>query len=540
MFPVAENRSHGFTLIERKTVIVDRAISVALLFPPVRQTVRAAQWTPYSVANVPGEGSSVRDLFRRCLAVAAGLIAVGLFPAACRAAEPWTSFQNGGHVIVDVSTSMTAKPKWEISLRGYGQSSPIVLNDQIYVTTVEGPNKEMCHVTAYSPADGAKVWQYSLSNATPAESSNYISRAAASPAADSRGVVCLFEGGNLIALTHDGKVRWERNLVTDYGPISARHGLSASVEQSADDMYVWIERSEEPYVICLSKDSGETKWKSPGVGATSWASPRLVPVEGGQHLVLSASGFLVGLDPADGKQLWKMEGISGNSTPTPMPMGDGKFLIGATVGRGESGGGKSAESNGVVQIIRSADGAWSASYLWRAKRATSSFATPIVHNGLALFVNREGVLYGLDVRSGDEIFAKRLSGSSWATALGLSDGALLVPARDGKLDIVADLRGTQTITTLNPLPEGAAGDKSADDAKPSPSDPQSPAQTDGQGAQRSRGADRSGGAGMESGPVLYSAVIAGNALLLRQGDKLYSVPVSSTPGSANGNGANNP
>lgn len=475
--------------------------------------------------------------FRRLsLCSAFGLLAVGPSSVSGLAADSWPSFQNGGQVVVDTRASVTeAEPRWETALRGYGQSTPIVWKNQIYVTTVEGANKEACHVTAYSPADGSLLWQHSLTNATPAESSNYISRAAPSPAADDRGVVCLFEGGNIIALTHDGKVRWERNLVAEYGAVAARHGLSASVEQSEDDVYIWMERSEDPYVLCLSKDSGETKWKSPGVGATSWASPRLVPVEGGQQLVLSASGFLVGLDPANGEQLWKLEGISGNSTPTPMPMGDGKFLIGATVGRGEGGSGKSAESNGVVQIAKAADGTWSASYLWKAKRATSSFASPIVHDNLALFVNREGVLYGLDVQSGEELFAKRLSGSSWATAIGLADGAVLVPARDGKLDIVTDLRGSQTIATLKPLPEPVATEQPAAPAPAAESKSAGSAEggsgerANGQraGGQRA-GGDRSGGAGMESGPVLYSAVIAGDSLLLRQGDKLYSVPIVST------------
>ncbi len=328
------------------------------------------------------------------------------------AEDSYTSFQNGGHPIV-VSGSLTpeSQVQWAIELTGYGQSSPVVWRDHVYVTTVDGAQKDVCLVTAFRTADGSKLWQHFVPNVTPQESNNYVSKAAPTPTADELGIVCLFEGGNVIALTHDGSVRWERNLVEDYGPIAARHGLAASVEQSSDSVFLWIERSEDPYIVCLDKQSGEARWKAAGAGATSWAGPRLVPVADGQHLVLSASGVLIGLDPANGQQLWKLDSISGNSTPTPIPLPGDRFLIGATSGRGEDGGNRAAESNGIVRISQATDGSWSASYLWRAKRATSSFSSPIVHAGVALFVNREDVLYGLDVESGEELFAKRLSGS---------------------------------------------------------------------------------------------------------------------------------
>ena len=315
--------------------------------------------------------------------------------------------------------------------------------------------------------------------------------------ADADGVICFFEGGNIVALTHDGQPRWEKNLVEDYGRVDSRHGLSSSPEQNEDSVFIWVERSEDPYVLCLAKQTGDVQWKANGLGATSWASLRLVPVGNSNHLVLSAIGRLAGIDPADGKQLWQFDDISGNSTPTPMPLGEGKFLIGATTGRGESGGGRAAESNGVIQIEQDDDGGWTASYAWQAQRATSSFGSPIVHDGLAMFVNREGVLYGLDVDSGEEIFAKRLKGSSWATPIGAGQQVFFF-GRDGKVDRVTDLHDGQTISTWDRLP-----------APPKP--------------KASEKTDRRGPPSMFSGPVLYAAAWCGDLVLLRRGGKLFSV-----------------
>lgn len=413
------------------------------------------------------------------------------------AGDSWVSFQNGGLVSQPSETDIQlGELQWKIDLKGYGQSSPIVHSGHVYVTTVEGDQKDVCVVTAYNLKDGQQIWQHSEKNASPAKSSSYISRAAPSPVADEAGLICFFEGGNVVALTHSGKVRWKRNLVEDYGSLDARHGLSSSLEQNEETAFIWIERSQDPYVVSVDKATGKTKWKAEGLKATSWASPRLVPVEDGQHLVLSAIGSIVGLDPESGKRLWTFKNISGNSTPSPMPLGKGRFLIGATTGRGESGGGRAADSNGVIEIKKSESGEWSVDYSWQAKRATSSFGSPIVHNGIAFFVNREGVLYGLDVTDGTEIFAKRLKGSIWATPIGIGDTTFFFE-KNGIIQALTDARNNQMITTWNKLSESPV-------AKP-------PIDSNGEAA------------ASFGGPVLYAASFVDGQFLLRRGNALFCV-----------------
>ncbi len=246
------------------------------------------------------------------------------------AERDWSSFQNGGRMSLEDQATpgdwkLAGEIAWTADLTGYGQSCPVVWGDRVYVTSVEGPQKETYLVTAYSLADGKQLWQHKTKNASPHENSNYVSRAAPTPAADASGLVCFFEGGNLLGLTHEGDVRWEMNLVEKYGDIGARHGLAASVEQDEQSAYIWVERSEEPYILSLDKQTGEMNWKVAGLGVTSWASPRLVPVDGGQQLVLSGVGMLVGLDPTTGERLWTFEGISGNSTPTDSVGGGAVF-----------------------------------------------------------------------------------------------------------------------------------------------------------------------------------------------------------------------
>ncbi|MEC9091650.1 MAG: PQQ-binding-like beta-propeller repeat protein [Planctomycetota bacterium] len=413
-------------------------------------------------------------------------------------ADDWLSFQNGGRLVLKQSAAIPkqwdAKQgiKWSVALAGYGQSSPVVSGDLVYVTSVTGKMKQQCHIQAKRVLDGAEVWTHTVDNSTPEKNTTYVSRAAPTPVCDQDGVIAFFEGGNLISISNKGEVRWELDLVKQYGAIKARHGLSSSLEQDEANVFVWVEREAMPYIIAVSKKSGKIAWKGEGLGVTSWSSPRLVPVEGQKHLVLSGIGKIVGMDPKTGKRLWEFDQISGNSTPTPVPLGNGKFLIGATTGTRQSATGKAAKSNGVIQI-RQQDGKFRAEFVWQAEQATSSFGSPLAYNGKAYFVNRSGVLFCLDLETGKQIYAGRTKSSIWATPIGVGSQVYLF-GKDGTTTIVDSGSEFKKIAT-NPLWE---------DENSRPRD------------------DASESAGF-GGRVLYSGVVASKVLLLRRGDRLFCV-----------------
>lgn len=403
----------------------------------------------------------------------------------------WTSFQNGGRLLTNtLPEAWDASGKniaWKISLEGYGQSSPVVFKDQVFTTFTSGSNKEKYHVAAFSLKDGAKLWQQDFVNPTPEENNSYVSRAAPTPVVDEQGVYVSFEGGVVVALTADSKIRWKHNLVEKFGPIKARHGLAASLEQDKEHLYVWVEREEKPYILALKKATGDVVWNSPGVGATSWSSPRILTVAGKQQLLCSASGKIAGYDLATGSKLWDFSDVANNTTCTPIPVGDGLFVIGASDGRGEQGGGKTAASNGVIQVKPTDAGKFEVGYKWRAEKATCSFGSPIVAGNRVWIVNRTGVLYQLDLETGKQISAERVSsGSVWATPLA-TDTRLYLFGQKGLTSIV-DLANASELSTCSTWEDPT-------DAPPA----------------------------AMGGAVLYAAVSAGDTLLIRRGDAIFAV-----------------
>lgn len=411
-----------------------------------------------------------------------------------QALPAWQSFQNGGRVLagkqMPVHWSHSQNVAWKAELEGYGQSAPVVRGQQVFVTTTSGKNKEKYHLACFDLRSGEKLWQKDFDNPSPEKNTSYVSRAAPTPALDGNGLCAFFEGGLLVAVSLQGEVRWSRNLVEEFGPITARHGLASSVEQNARQAFVWVERSDAPYLLAVEKETGQTVWKVAGVGATSWSTPRLVPIdEQVEHLVCSASGQLVGFDPVSGERLWEFKQISNNTSCTPFPLGRGRFLIGASDGRGEENAGKGAVSNGVIQIAKTEAGEWQASFIWQAKKATSSFGSPVAADGTAFLVNRVGSLFRLDLKTGQASATKRLdSGGIWATPL-IADGKLYVFGQKGTTSIF-DLE-SQTEVESNSLwksPEAVAP------------------------GERSMGS-----------PVLYAAAAASPYLILRRGDMLYAI-----------------
>ncbi len=424
------------------------------------------------------------------------LIVTLLAAPAC--AENWKGFQHGGQLTLNndvnpkLEWSLDTGIAWDIQLAGYGQSSPVIQDQVIYVTSLSGKKKDDLHIQAIDRQSGQQLWRHDVKNNSPEENTNYVSRAAPSPVCDAKGVVAFFEGGNVVALSPQGKVRWERNLVADYGEIRARHGLGSSLEQDDQHVFVWVERQSDPYVVALAKENGQTVWKSEGIGATSWSSPRLIPIGQSYHLVISGTGKLAGIDPATGKRLWTFSDVSGNSTPTPVPAGNGRFLMGATTGRGGGDGSQAAQSNGLIQIEPADDGGFQARYVWQAQRATSSFGSPMVHDGNAYFVNRSGVVYCLKLETGEELYAKRAGASNWATPIGVDERVYLF-GKDGTTTVIAAGEEFQELAT-NPL--WGTDEKPEGQARPRMS---------------------------FGGPVLYAAAIVDNDVILRRGDRLYRV-----------------
>ncbi|GAA4452083.1 PQQ-binding-like beta-propeller repeat protein [Novipirellula rosea] len=420
--------------------------------------------------------------------------------------DAWPAFLGAGAgprdaINLPLSWSPTENIAWIKPIPGHGQSSPVVWDNRAFVTSVEGPEKNTYHVVCLNTTDGSELWHKQITNSAPEKNSYYISRAAPTPVVDEHRVIAFFESGDCAAYDHAGKKLWTRTLVKDEGPFVAEFGLGASPCQTESAMFVLLEHDGPSSLLAIDKKTGATLWKTPREPRRSWSSPAIIEVEGKPQVVVSSAGTVDGYDPETGKLLWSFEDVGGNTSTTPIDIGGGRFLIGASPGRNGENAGSAADSNGLMQVTRDGD-TWTATRRWTASKATPTWASPIVHQGLAYWINRSGVIYCFDVTTGEEVYTERIKQSSWATPFGVGNRVYFF-GKDGLVTVLAAGREFKILaenTTWN-------GDTLPAEAK----------------LAEETSEERQRAAAMFSKPTLYGIAVTDDAFLLRVGNAVICV-----------------
>lgn len=360
--------------------------------------------------------------FIACLAATAG-----------EAYPDWTSFRNGGTSTVDgelpISWTPESQISWQVELPGYGQSTPVIVGDHVYVASVVGPMKEQCLVQCISLAGGSEVWRYEF-DATVQAASNYMaSRAAPTPVADNGGVVVFFESGDIVSLTSSGDRRWHRDLTQDLGKLENNHGLGSSPTQNASHIFVNVEHKGPSHLVAIDKASGEIAWKAGRPSGSSWSSPIVGEVGGVPQVIVSSAGTVTAYAASTGKELWRVDGLDGNSVPSPT-LHQQKLFIGARLPEFASKG--SVKSNCCVDLSNDQS---APTVAWRADRAISDYASPVAVGSYVYFVSKVGVLHCIDGESGKLHYRQRLSGECWATPV-VSGNRVYFFAKDGTTEVI--------------------------------------------------------------------------------------------------------
>lgn len=418
----------------------------------------------------------------------------------------WPGFLGAGASEVEPATiplkwSPTENVAWDASLPGHGQSSPVIWGEKVFVTTVEGDNKETCHTLCLSLKDGAILWDHKHTSTAPDPNSVYISRAAPTPVVDKDHVFAFFECGDLIALTHDGKEVWAKSLSKENGKFINKFGLSGSPVQTETSVIVLIDDEGPSYLAAFNKVDGNILWKTDRTSRTSWSSPAILPINGQSQVIVSSAGSVDGYDPATGKQLWTFTDVGGNTATTPLPAGPNQFLIAASPGRSGENSEGAKKSNALVKVTAEGDN-WKVEKVWMASEATPSWASPFVHQGFAYWVNRVGVVYCIDAATGEQKYAQRTKQSCWATPLPLGDRIYFF-GKDGVTTVLAAGPEFKELATNELWP---ADSPPTDNGAPKPDE---------------TSAERKQASAMFSGPTQYGVAAVNGSLLIRVGSHVY-------------------
>lgn len=406
-------------------------------------------------------------------------------------AADWSGFRGSGDSVstaknLPTEWTETKNISWAIDLPGYGQSSPVVWKETAYVTCVSGEMRDKGYVLAIDLKTGREQWRHTFEPTQKVKSSFSVSRAAPTPCVDADGIYCFFEGGNFFALTHAGKVRWHRSLVTDYGEFKGGHGVGSSPCQTTDTVYVLVDHAGPCYLLAVDKSNGKTRWKTDREGKMSWSSPVIAKMGDRSAVVASSNGSVTAYASETGKELWKLEGVVGNTIPSAT-VADDQILIGSGTQRGGKEPAKDAKTNCCLTLTRK-DGKPGYEIAWSARPGIANYASPLAYEGHAYFVDSTGVLHCYDLATGKERYAERIDGPCWATPVA-AGGKVYFFGKNGVTTVVKAGPEFETVAS-NRL--WAADSKSKEQPK-----------------------------GEYGDPVLYGVAVVDGAFLLRTGSKLY-------------------
>ncbi|MEO1498366.1 MAG: PQQ-binding-like beta-propeller repeat protein [Planctomycetota bacterium] len=331
---------------------------------------------------------------------------------------------------------------WKIELPGYGQSSPVVWGERVFVTTMQGEEKDTPTILCFELATGEELWRREYASSQTVVASNYVSRSAPTPCLDAERLYAFFESGDLFALTHAGDPVWSRSLVDEYGRIEGNHGIGGSPILAGDRLLVPMLHGGPSYLLAARKDTGETTWKADFDARVAWSSPCLA----NGLAVISGSGSIDAYDLKTGEERWRIDSLEGNNVPSPS-VADDLMVIGA----------QNRSSNLAFRFGERTE----PSIDWRSELATSSFASPLVYRGYVYFVSKAGVAVCVNSRDGVLAWKQRLPGSCWASPLAADDrvyffgkeGETSVYAADG---VKEELAGNRLTVTDNSRVYGVA------------------------------------------------------------------------------------
>jgi outer membrane protein assembly factor BamB len=281
-----------------------------------------------------------------------GLLALTTAPFLILGAAPaadWPQWRGPDRSDVSAETGLLKswpqggpRPAWAFDQAGFGYSGPAVVGDRLYCAGSDEPeDKEF--VFCVDVTTGGQLWRTPLvrrSNATRI-SPDRGGGPRSTPTVDGDAVYFLGCKGDLVCLdAATGKLRWQKNMVTDFGgKVMSGWGWCESPLVDGDKL-VCCPGYENGTVVALNKATGEVLWRSKDLtDSASYASPVVATIAGARQYVLMTDKHVAGLSAADGKLLWQETvGVNGTANiPTPLVRGDYVFATCGYLPRGSCG-----------------------------------------------------------------------------------------------------------------------------------------------------------------------------------------------------------
>lgn len=275
-------------------------------------------------------------------------------------------------------------------------------------------------VIALSAVDGKELWRHRLSETYKGHDGS-ADGVLSTPTLDRDRVYAVGGWGHLVALRlTDGKLLWQRRLDEDFDGPRPFFGFTTAPLAVGDLVVVQAGGPQGQSIVALDRQSGEKRW-STGEDPVTYQSPTLLRLAGEEQVLAVNNRFLIGLEPATGRELWRHEHgkAEQSGSSQPVQIGDGEVLL-------------TYEPEAKLLRIRREGDAHTVEEVWSSRALRGSYFVPVYHQG-HLYGYSGQFLSCVDAATGERVWRSRPPG---AGGLVLVDGHLLILGRDGDVVMV--------------------------------------------------------------------------------------------------------
>lgn len=370
-----------------------------------------------------------------------GILAVSLLSLSIVRAENWPQWR--GPLLNGVSNEKNLPVKWtpeenvvwKVAMPGLSGSTPIIWRDRVFLSVAEGDNLALWCVDKNK---GEVLWKQPLGAGNVKMRKHNMS--SPSPVTDGRAVYVITGTGIFKAFDFAGKELWTRDIQKDYGSFGLNWGYSSSPLLFEDSLYVQVlhgMKTDEPsYVMRIDKKTGKTVWKvdrptnAIRESPDSYTTPGLLRYGKTTEIVITGGDCVTGHDPANGKELWRANGLNPENNPfyriVASPIIFNEIIYAPT------------RVKPLLALRAGGRGDITSSHVLWSTANGPDVPTPVTDGKYFYIINDKGIVWCLDAKTGAEVYGQqRIKPGTYSASPVLADGKIYITDEDGLTTVIA-------------------------------------------------------------------------------------------------------
>jgi outer membrane protein assembly factor BamB len=304
--------------------------------------------------------------------------------------------------------------KWKTEIHDDGYSSPVVYNNQIWVTTAKPDGKEL-YAVCIDFKTGEIIHDIKVFTPEEVERKNSLNTYATPTPCIEKNFVYVHYGsmGTACINTANGSIVWKN---TDF---KCKHvqGAASSPVIYKNLLILHFEGTDVRYIVALDKSNGKLVWRSDRpaepyepltvIGRKAYITPIIINVKGQDMLISNGSAVCIAYDPGTGSEIWRV--VDGAESTIAMPITENGVLFWYA---GYMVDGNSNKYTDLLAVNPDGKGDITGTNInWKKhdELSQNQMLTPVIKDGLIYTVTTRNILMCIDAVKGQEVWSTHLT-----------------------------------------------------------------------------------------------------------------------------------